>query len=82
MEYIGWVWVGIQQRPAYGYREIRRGKNKGKVETFVRKARGYRKMIVAKSSIRRLQKPDEFTYDNPCPLCGNWLFHEIEGGCY
>ena len=86
-EALGYVWIGIQRRPYYTIREIRRGRNKGKFMVEYRhSATRFRKTIVAEDKLRPIEnhpmpQPEmEFTYDNPCPKCGKWLFHF--NGCY
>ena len=78
---LGYVFVGHQRRPFYSCREIRRGKNKGKLEVEYRlSATKYRKLVTTEDQLRRFTGDDEkFTHDNPCPKCGKWLFHSIYG---
>jgi len=77
---IGWSWFdgGMDRRPVYGAREIRRGKKKGNWEITIRKgATKFKKLIVPATFVHlEVRETAEYTYDNRCPLCGLWLFHD------
>lgn len=77
---VGWSWfdMGHTRRPIYGAREIRRGKNKGKWEIIIRKGvKTFKKVIVPARYVHlQIAEKKEYTYDNPCPNCGLWLFHD------
>lgn len=76
-EALGYVWIGIQRRPFYSARPIRRGKNKGKIMVEYRHSVTKTKHVpVDESSIRWLKDhpmptPDEndedVAKDRPCP---------------
>jgi hypothetical protein len=86
-EALGYACIGVQRRPYYSIREIRRGRNKGKFEIEYRhSATRFKKVIVAEDRLRPIEeypmpqpKDVEYTYDNPCPKCGKWLFHSLYG---
>lgn len=52
MEAIGIAWIGNGFRPIFSAREIRRGKNKGKLEVTYRKRASH----IAKIIIREIHK--------------------------
>lgn len=51
---LGFFWLGIQTRPFYSVREIRRGKDKGKLEVEYRKGSGLKKVIIRQDDIERI----------------------------
>jgi hypothetical protein len=74
---LGYVWIGIQRRPFYSARPIRRGKDKGKVMVEYRHSVTKTKHVpVEESSLRwfkdhPIPTPDEdqaeVDKDRPCP---------------
>ena len=82
-EALGYVFVGVSQRPFYSCREIRRGRNKGRYMCEYRKsATRFKKGIFNRKDLKFFtDEQEEFTMDSPCPKCGKWLFHSING-CY
>jgi len=57
--FLGMVWIDNQQRPYYGHRDIKRGKQKGWVEVLIMKATDtgprIRKIKVESSCLRPLK---------------------------
>lgn len=83
---VGRAYVEHGFRPVYNAREIRRGRNKGKLEVLYRStATKWRKAILAPETITQIvtaRQEGKFDYDHPCPHCGKWLFHdEISPDC-
>ena len=85
---IGEAWIHNKWKPIFHSREIRRGRNKGKLEV-VYSHKPYvagpgkimftiARTVVPASAVKMktAEAAGEFDYDNPCPLCGKWLFHD------
>jgi hypothetical protein len=92
-ERIGEAYINDQWKPIFHAREIRRGRNKGGYEVLYA-GKPYVKdgkiMFAISSKIvsvfhvrfKTAEAAGEFDYDNPCPVCGKWLFHdEISPDC-